>query len=86
MERPEYVDRGVSGSKDRGPALEQRPADAKRRRVDVLVVWRFWTLWGPTWRHLILLLDELAAVGVASYRSTRHRHRDTGWSASYRAG
>ena len=32
----EYVDRGVSGSKDRRPALDQLIADAKRRRLDRL--------------------------------------------------
>jgi DNA invertase Pin-like site-specific DNA recombinase len=60
----EYVDRGVSGAKDRRPALDELLADAKRRRVDVLVVWRLDRL-GRNLRHLILLLDELAAVGVA---------------------
>ena len=33
----ELVDRGVSGAKDRRPALDQLLADAKRRRIDVLV-------------------------------------------------
>ena len=36
----EYVDRGVSGAKDRRPALDQLIAAAKRRKFDTLVVWR----------------------------------------------
>jgi DNA invertase Pin-like site-specific DNA recombinase len=36
----EYVDQGVSGAKDRRPALDQLVADGKRRRFDVLVCWR----------------------------------------------
>jgi DNA invertase Pin-like site-specific DNA recombinase len=36
----EYVDRGVSGAKDRRPALDALMRDAKRRRFDVLVCWR----------------------------------------------
>ena len=36
----------------------------KRRRFDVLVCWRLDRL-GRNLRHLILLLDELQAVGVA---------------------
>lgn len=60
----EYVDEGVSGAKDRRPALDQLVADAKRRRFDVLVCWRLDRL-GRNLRHLILLLDELQAVGVA---------------------
>src|SRR5467141_3499753 len=60
----EYVDRGVSGAKDRRPALDQLLADAKRRRFDVLVCWRLDRL-GRNLKHLISLLDELAALGVA---------------------
>ena len=36
----EYVDRGVSGAKERRPALDQLLVDAKRRRFDVVVCWR----------------------------------------------
>src|SRR6266550_2740361 len=60
----EYVDRGVSGAKDKRPALDTLVRDAKRRRFDVLVCWRLDRL-GRNLRHLILLLDELQAVGVA---------------------
>ena len=60
----EYADEGVSGSKDRRPALDQLVADAKRRRFDALVCWRLDRL-GRNLRHLILLLDELHAAGVA---------------------
>lgn len=60
----EYVDRGVSGSKDRRPALDELVRDAKRRKFDVLVCWRLDRL-GRNLRHLILFLDELSALGVA---------------------
>ena len=59
----EYVDKGVSGSKDRRPGLDELLRDAKRRRIDVLVCWRLDRL-GRNLRHLILLLDELQALGV----------------------
>src|SRR3989454_2957421 len=60
----EYVDRGVSGAKDRRPALDRLLADARRRRFDVVVCWRLDRL-GRNLRHLITLLDELQALGVA---------------------
>jgi DNA invertase Pin-like site-specific DNA recombinase len=60
----EYVDRGVSGVKDRRPALDQLVDDARRRRFDVLVCWRLDRL-GRNLKHLITLLDELRALGVA---------------------
>ncbi len=59
----EYVDRGVSGSKDKRPALDALLKDARRRRFDVLVCWRLDRL-GRNLRHLILLLDDLQAIGV----------------------
>ena len=60
----EYVDRGVSGAKDRRPALDDLLTDAQRRRFDVLVCWRLDRL-GRNLRHLITLLAELQALGVA---------------------
>src|SRR6202008_1988229 len=60
----ESVDRGVSGAKDRRPALDRLVADAKRRRFDVVVCWRLDRL-GRNLKHLITLLEELQALGVA---------------------
>jgi DNA invertase Pin-like site-specific DNA recombinase len=60
----EYVDAGVSGSKERRPALDQLLADGKRRRFDVLVCWRLDRL-GRNLKHLITLLDDLQALGIA---------------------
>jgi putative DNA-invertase from lambdoid prophage Rac len=60
----EYVDRGVSGAKDRRPSLDQLITDARRRRFDVLVCWRLDRL-GRNLKHLITLLDELQVLGIA---------------------
>jgi DNA invertase Pin-like site-specific DNA recombinase len=60
----EFVDRGVSGAKDRRPALDDMLKAARQRRFDVLVCWRLDRL-GRNLRHLILLLDELQALGIA---------------------
>jgi len=60
----EYLDHGVSGAKERRPALDQLIADAKRRKFDVLVCWRLDRL-GRNLKHLITLLDELQALGIA---------------------
>ena len=59
----EFVDHGVSGAQDRRPALDRLLSDAKRRRFDVLVVWRLDRL-GRNLRHLILFLDDLQALGI----------------------
>ena len=60
----EYVDKGVSGAKDSRPALDTLVRDAKRRRFDTLVVWRLDRL-GRNLKHLVGLLDDLQALGVA---------------------
>ncbi len=60
----EYTDRGISGSKDKRPALDALIRDAKRRRFDVLVCWRLDRL-GRSLKHLVTLLDELQVLGIA---------------------
>lgn len=60
----EYFDEGVSGSKESRPALDELVKAAKRRKFDTLVVWKLDRL-GRNLRHLILLLDELTALGVS---------------------
>jgi hypothetical protein len=60
----EYMDRGESGAKDRRPQLDRLVADAKRRRFDVLVRWKLDRL-GRNLRHLILMIDDLHALGVS---------------------
>ena len=59
----EYVDHGVSGAKDRRPALDRLVADARRRKFDVLVCWRLDRL-GRSLKHLVTLLEDLQAMGV----------------------
>jgi DNA invertase Pin-like site-specific DNA recombinase len=60
----EYVDQGVSGAKERRPALDDLTRDARRRRFDVVACWRLDRL-GRNLKHLIAVLDELQALGVA---------------------
>lgn len=60
----EFVDRGVSGAKDRRPALDAMLQAARRRKVDVIVCWRLDRL-GRNLRHLVTLLEELTTLGVA---------------------
>jgi DNA invertase Pin-like site-specific DNA recombinase len=59
----DYVDRGISGAKDRRPALDSLLQDARRRRFDVLIVWRLDRL-GRNLRHLVVTLEDLSALGI----------------------
>jgi len=60
----EFVDRGISGAKDKRPALDALLKDAKRRRFDVVVCWRLDRL-GRNLRHLVTVIEDLNALGVA---------------------
>ena len=59
----EYVDVGISGSKDSRPALNQLMADARKRRFDTVLVARF-DRFARSTRHLVLALEEFNALGV----------------------
>src|SRR5256885_5714744 len=59
----EYVDRGVSGTKDRRPDLDRLVADARRRRFDVVVCWRLDRL-GRDLPQLVEPLDGLQILGA----------------------
>jgi DNA invertase Pin-like site-specific DNA recombinase len=59
----EFVDKGISGAKDRRPALDQMLREAKRHTFDTLVCWRLDRL-GRDLRHLVTLLDDLQARGI----------------------
>jgi DNA invertase Pin-like site-specific DNA recombinase len=71
----EYVDRGVSGATDRRPALDQLVVDARRRKVDVLLFWRLDRL-GRNLRHLVVLLEDLHATGLAFVSLNEGNRRD----------
>ena len=60
----EYIDQGVSGAKERRPALDQLMAEARRRLFDAVLVWRF-DRFARSTRHLINALHEFRHLGIA---------------------
>jgi DNA invertase Pin-like site-specific DNA recombinase len=60
----EYVDRGVSGSKESRPSLNRLIADAHGRKFDAVLVWKI-DRWGRSLKHLVTTLADLDAYGVA---------------------
>ena len=59
----EYVDVGISGSKDRRPELDKLMADARRRRFDVVAVWKF-DRFARSVRHLLRALDDFQSLRI----------------------
>ncbi len=60
----EYVDQGVSGSKESRPELNQLMADAHRRKFDAVLVWKI-DRFGRSLKPLVNALADLCAYGVA---------------------
>lgn len=59
----EYVDIGISGSKEKRPELDRLIVDASRRRFDKILVWKL-DRFGRSLRHLVNSLAELETLGV----------------------
>ena len=59
----EYVDEGVSGSLDSRPGLNLLMADARKRKLDAVLVWRF-DRFARSTRHLLLALEEFRELGI----------------------
>ncbi len=59
----EYVDAGISGAKERRPALDRLLADCRKRRVDAVVVYRY-DRFARSLRQLVNALEEFRSLGV----------------------
>jgi DNA invertase Pin-like site-specific DNA recombinase len=59
----EYVDRGISGAKDRRPELDRLMSDAHKRRFDVVAVWKF-DRFARSVSHLLRALDTFRVLGI----------------------
>src|SRR5437763_12880309 len=69
----EYIDIGVSGSKDSRPELNKLMADAKQRRFDAVLVWKL-DRFGRSLKHLVSALGDFESLGVSfvSLRDSFH--------------
>jgi DNA invertase Pin-like site-specific DNA recombinase len=59
----EYVDIGISGTKERRPELDRLMSDAHRRRFDAVVVWKF-DRFARSVSHLLRALETFKAQGI----------------------
>ena len=58
-----YVDHGISGSNDQRPELKRLLADARKGKLDTVLVWRSDRLFRSL-KHMVVTIDALAALGV----------------------
>jgi DNA invertase Pin-like site-specific DNA recombinase len=59
----EYIDIGQSGAKDSRPQLNELMADARKRKFDSILVWRF-DRFARSTKHLLLSLEEFRFLGI----------------------
>jgi DNA invertase Pin-like site-specific DNA recombinase len=80
----EYVDVGQSGANDSRPELNLLMDDARKRRFDAIVLWRF-NRFARSTKHLLLALDEFRSLGIqfVSYQETIDTSRPVGPSHVY---
>lgn len=64
-----YTDHGVSGTREKRPALDRLLQDARRRRVDVIVVWKADRLFRSL-KAMVTTLDEWSALGIGFVSAT----------------
>src|SRR5688572_27388308 len=62
-ETVEFVDNGFSGTKEKRPALDRMLNEVKKRRFDVVLVWRF-DRFARSTRFLVEALANFRALGV----------------------
>lgn len=65
----EYIDKGISGSKDSRPQLNRMMADAQARKFDAVLCWKL-DRFSRSLKHLINSLETLA-VSAVSFVSLR---------------
>ncbi|GAX59898.1 site-specific recombinase [Candidatus Scalindua japonica] len=58
-----YEDNGVSGTKETRPALDELMNDARKRKFDVVLVWRF-DRFARSTKHLVTALYEFRNLGI----------------------
>ena len=58
-----YVDRGISGSKDRRPQLDLLMSAAHTRQFDVLLVWKL-DRFARSLKHLVTAIAEFEALSI----------------------
>jgi DNA invertase Pin-like site-specific DNA recombinase len=59
----EYVDNGISGSKDSRPELNRLMAHAHKRRFDAVAVWKF-DRFARSTSHLLRALETFQSLGI----------------------
>jgi len=59
----EYIDNGISGTKERRPQLDRLLEAARKRQIDMIIVWKL-DRFGRSLKQLVMTLEELSSLGI----------------------
>ena len=59
----EYIDNGISGTKDKRPQLDRLLDAARKRQIDLILVWKL-DRFGRSLKQLVIALEELSNLGI----------------------
>jgi DNA invertase Pin-like site-specific DNA recombinase len=59
----EYIDNGISGTKERRPQLDMLMDAARKRQIDLVIVWKL-DRFGRSLKQLVMALEELSSLGI----------------------
>ncbi|KJU84881.1 protein containing Resolvase, partial [Candidatus Magnetobacterium bavaricum] len=60
----EYIDSGISGVKEKRPALNKMMEDVRSKKINIVLVWKMDRL-GRSLKHLLNTINELQTFGTA---------------------
>src|ERR1022692_4092149 len=75
----EYSDKGVSGAKERRPALDTLLEDCRRKKLDVVVVWKF-DRFARSLKQLLNALELFRTLGIGFVSCTEAQDDGPGCS------
>ncbi len=64
-----YQDSNVSGIKEKRPALDNLMNDARKRKFDIVLVWRF-DRFARSTKHLVNALYEFRNLGISQWEAS----------------
>lgn len=59
----EFIDNGISGAKDSRPELNRLMEAARKRQIDLIIVWKL-DRFGRSLKQLVVALEEISSLGI----------------------
>jgi DNA invertase Pin-like site-specific DNA recombinase len=79
----EYVDLGISGTKEKRPELDRLMANAHRRHFNAVIVWKF-DRFVRSVSHVLRALETFQSLGIHFVQNRwTHPHQPAKWNSPF---